>query len=129
MDPGARPNPYRAALSRSIYDISRLEEVAEAISVATEHERCIYVERMARGWRWSLAHRGGPYPLLRIAARFLQIDHHRLLITFRTLNDGVAILCRNPKRPSRPRAWAMVDFAGPTAAADVKAHILTTVGN
>jgi hypothetical protein len=99
---------------------------ASAHSAGTEHERRFYVERMARGWRWSLTHSGGAYPLLRITARFLKMDHCRLMIGFRTLADGVAIMWRNPTRPSRPRAWAFVEFDGPATPTQVERRIHRT---
>jgi hypothetical protein len=121
------PDPERALLSRSIFTTSSLRAVATAVSVATEHERVLYVERMARGWRWSLAHRGGAYALLRISARFLRIDHTALLIGFREL-EGYAILVGNPSRPRRPRAHAFIAFAEPTAVGEVEARILAALG-
>lgn len=45
----ATPDPQRAALARSIMEISSLRTVAAAVAAATEHERRVYVERMARG--------------------------------------------------------------------------------
>ncbi len=72
----------RERLAQSMFVPSSLDEVAEAIALATEHEHLLYVERTDAGWRWSLAHKGGGYPLLRIYARFLQVDHHGLYIGF-----------------------------------------------
>ena len=88
----SRPDPYRARLLRSTFEISALSDVVEAISVATEVESRLYVERFSTGWRWSLVHAGGGYPLLRIAARFLDVDYHTIQIGFRTVG-GVAIRC------------------------------------
>lgn len=118
-------DPLRAALIRSVFIISPLSEVAAAISVATEHERRFYVERMVRGWRWSFTAPGGGYPLLRISARFLQMNHTKLLIGFRTI-DGYAVLCKNPRSPSKPQAWAFVDFDGPTDPAGVEERLVQT---
>lgn len=39
-----------------------------AVSVATEFQTSVNVERLGDRYRWSLIHRGGPYPLLRITA-------------------------------------------------------------
>ena len=64
----------RVALIRSTREWSSLEEVALAVSVASESERRIYVERRSDLYRWSLAHPGGGYPILRITARFLRVD-------------------------------------------------------
>ena len=73
----------RARLSRTWFRPSSMEDVAEAISVATEWEKRVYVERVSdeyESWRWSLQHKGGPYPLLRITARFLKADYTNILI-------------------------------------------------
>jgi hypothetical protein len=59
------PDPSRSTLLRSVFVRSTIDEVAEAVSVATEHERQVYVERFGDQWRWSLVHGGGPYSLLR----------------------------------------------------------------
>src|SRR4051794_38519619 len=107
------PDPTRAALLRSVFRTSSLRRVATAVSVATESERLVYVERMTRGWRWSLASRGDGYPLLRISAHFLRMDHTKLMIGFYTLANGPSILARNPQYPRQPQAWAMLEFDGP----------------
>lgn len=99
----ARADLARTALARSIYEISPLQRVVEAIAVATEDAPVlIYVERMARGWRWSLAHKGGPYALLRTTALFLRIAYHALVIGCRTVGQA-AVLRRNPNRSSKPQ--------------------------
>ena len=60
--------------ARSVFRPSALDDVAEAVSVATEKFHDIYVERRGDQYRWSFATKGGPYPLLRITARFLEMD-------------------------------------------------------
>jgi hypothetical protein len=107
------PDAYRLALLRSVFQPSPLEEVAEAVAVASEHERDLYVERVDGGYRWSLTHPGGGYPLLRITARFLGADYTRLAVAFRTVADGVYVLCADPQEPTTPEAWAILDFDGP----------------
>ena len=124
-DVNDQPDPERQGLLRSVFEPSSLDAVAEAVSVATEDEREIYVERIGDLWRWSLTTSGGSYPLLRIAARFLRADHHRIMIAFRTLPDGHCVLCEDPAKVVKPDAWAVVDFDGPTIAADVKARVET----
>lgn len=119
-----RPNPARSRLLRSVFEPSTVGVVAEAISVATEQETRVYVERFPEGWRWSLAHRGGGYPLLRITARFLRVDYHRIVVGFRTLDNGYSILCDDPDNPRLPDAWAMVDFHPDSAPQSVEARIL-----
>jgi hypothetical protein len=88
---------------------STLETVAEAVSVASQFERHLYVERRADLFRWGLIHRGGGYPLLRITARVLGVDHHRILVGFRSLPDGTALLCEDPDRMEEPDEWKVID--------------------
>ncbi len=106
-----------------------MESVAEAVSVATEDERRIYVERVGSRWRWSLTHRGGSYPLQRIAARFLRVDHNRIMIGFRTVDDDVCVLCADPDDPVPADAWKIIDFDGPTSSTIVKERILQAFGS
>lgn len=64
--------------------------------MATEFETEVYVERLGDRYRWSLVHRGGPYPLLRITARFLQVDYQSIFIGFREVGDGYSALSDTP---------------------------------
>jgi len=92
------------------------------VSVASETERRIYVEQRSGLYRWSLAHAGGGYPLLRIAARFLGVDYHRIYVGFRTLPDGTAIICDDPGAVEEPHEWALLDVptaVDPVAAAEL----------
>jgi hypothetical protein len=110
----------RVALIQSNRTWSELNEVAAAVAVASESERRIYVERRAQLYRWSLAHSGGGYPLLRITARFLGIDYTRIYVGFRTLLDGTAIICDDPQAAEEPDAWAVLNVpeaVGPETAA------------
>src|SRR5690242_11772379 len=95
----ARTDPVRQRLFHSVTKPSPLESVAEAVLIATEVERRVYVERMGSSWRWSLSHPGGAYPLLRITARFLRVDHRHITVGFRTVADGVCVLCPDPGEP------------------------------
>ncbi len=91
------PLPPRSRLIQSTRDWSPIEEVALAVSVATEHEPAFYVERLGSDrYRWSLVHRGGPYPLLRITARFLQVDYQTIFIGCREVGDGYSALSESP---------------------------------
>jgi len=119
-----RPDPTRQRLLRSVFEASPLESVAEAVSAATEDERGIYVERIGNQWRWSLTHAGGSYPLLRITARFLGVDHSRIMIGFRTVADDVCVLCADPDEPVLADAWAVVDFDEPTSPRVAKERIV-----
>ena len=112
----------RVALIQSNRTWSPLDDVARAVSVASETERRIYVEQRSGLYRWSLAHAGGGYPLLRIAARFLGVDYHRIYVGFRTLPDGTAIICDDPGAVEEPHEWALLDVptaVDPVAAAEL----------
>jgi hypothetical protein len=101
-----------------------LDEVSEAVPVATEVERRVYVERMSQGWRWSLTHRGSGYPMLRITARFLLVEHYRIMVPFRMLETGDFIWMPEDGRPLQPEAWAILDFDGPATRDEVQARIV-----
>jgi hypothetical protein len=119
-----RGDAERRRLLRSVYQPSSLEEVPEAVSVATENENRIYVERIGRRYRWSLTSAGGMYPLLRITARFLGVDYHSIVIGFRAVTENVFVLCADPAEPDEPDAWAVIDFDGRAEHADVAARIM-----
>ena len=110
-----RPDAHRLALLRRAFVPSSLDDVAEAVAVASEHERRLYVERVDGGHRWSLTHPGGGYPLLRIAARFLRVDYTRLAVGFHRVTDGVYVLCADGHQPTTAALWAIVEFDGPTS--------------
>ena len=117
------PNPVRARCIRSVFEPSPLEDVAHAVSEATELQTRIYVERFGDLWRWSLVHSGGGYPLLRISAQYLKMDYTAIFIGFRTLHNELAILCKDPNAPWEPDQWRIVEFDGPTAAGGVTKRI------
>jgi hypothetical protein len=123
VDDGDQPDPERQRLARSIFVPSSLGQVAEAVSVATEHETRIYVERLGDAYRWSLTHRGGPYPLLRITARFLRIDYHRIVVGARAVADGVVVVCGDRETDTEPDAWSVIKFDGPAQPANVAERI------
>jgi hypothetical protein len=111
---GARvPDPERARLIRSCFVPSPIEVVAEAIAAAWDAAPALYVERLGDKYRWSLAHTGGAYPLLRLTARFLRIDYQALLIGFRTVEDGYSILTMDPEEESGPDAATTLKLASP----------------
>jgi hypothetical protein len=116
-------DPSRSRFIMSTRDWSPLSEVAQAVSVATEKETELYVERLGSLYRWSLIHRGGAYPLLRITARFLQVDYQRIFIGFRPVGDGYSRLGADDPEPINPDAWAILHFDGPIMVDDVEARI------
>jgi hypothetical protein len=107
-----------------------LEDIAEAISVASTVERRVYVERVSdelEGWRWSLQHRGGTYPLLRITARFLKADYGKIVILC-AARGGASYLVQ-PDDPHRAIKWRFVDLDGPMSPELVEIKILEAFGS
>jgi len=105
-------DPGRVDMFQSMRTWSTLTAVGKAVAAASETEQCVYVERRGDEFRWSLATKGGAYPLLRISARFLGVDHQRIFIGFRTLSDGTAILCEDPENVDVPDRWALLKLNG-----------------
>lgn len=120
------PTPIlkRSQLIKSTAQWSTIETVALAVSLATEFQSQIYVERLGGCYRWSLIHRDGPYPLLRITAKYLQVDYTSIFVRCREVGDGWSGLDGNETESLEPDAWAILSFVGPTTAADVRTIIL-----
>ena len=116
-------------LPDSILVGARLDEVAQAVAEATSLTRYgMYVERRGDVYRWSLASRGGPYPLLREMARILRIEYYRIVLPFRTLAGlGLAIVDAEPKNPAPPDASAVLQIDSPVDAPAVNDLILSTL--
>ncbi len=53
-----------------------------------------------------------------------RIDYDQIVIGFRSVADGVFILCADPEEPSHTDAWAVIDFDAPTAAPVVHERIV-----
>jgi hypothetical protein len=120
------PNPERQRLFLSVFNPSPLEEVAKAVSVASGSHQNFYVERRGHQWRWSVATKGGPYPLLRITAQFLRMDYAALGgVGSREVGDGWC--CQIVDEGEKPDAWAVLWFDEPTPADRVGARVLTEV--
>lgn len=81
----------RRWLTNSIMAECSLEHVAEAIATHARPGREVYVERRGAGYRWSPAHAGGSYPLHREVALTIDVDYHRFVLPFVTV-DGRAIV-------------------------------------
>lgn len=117
----------RRALVETTRLPSSLDQIATAIAAYTEHPGPVYVERLEDGWRWSPAHRGGGYPLLRVVARFMRVEYHKVIVPFRTLGDGWAVL--NPEMddpPLMPLATAVLAFDEPTTTELVATRLTET---
>jgi hypothetical protein len=98
-----------------------LDEVTEAIAAFGPSESVpAYVERRGSRYGWSPAHRGGPYPLSREVASFLEIDHRKLLIGFKTLSGWCVI---SPTGNQGTEEWLLVKR--PTEKARIARVILT----
>ena len=54
-------------------------------------------------------------PATPITAVFLRVDHTRIAVGFRTVTDGMYILCADLHEPTRTNAWAVIDFEGSTS--------------
>src|SRR5438552_17741547 len=118
------PDAHRLALFRSVFEPAPLHAVAEAVAVASEQERRLYVERIGDGYRWSLTHPGGGYPLLRLTARFLRVDYPRITVGFRTVAAGVYVLSADPQSPAVPAEWTLLNFDRPTSPEGARESIL-----
>jgi hypothetical protein len=113
----------RSQLIKSTGEWSTIETVSLAVSVATEFQTNVYVERLGDRYRWSVIHRGGPYPLLRITAKYLQVDYTSIIVGCREVGDGWSGLNGNETESSEPDSWVILTFDGSTAVADVRALI------
>ncbi len=123
-----RPDPERQRFVRSVFRPSSLEEVAAAISVATIKFHDIYVERRGDQYRWSFATKGGPYPLLRITARFLLMDPYSLVgVGSRVVGDGWGV--QIVESDTEPDSWAVLTFDGAVAAEHVGLRVLAELEN
>ena len=122
------PAPELAGFTYSIFEPSPIEVVADAIFVASEHATEVYVERFDDCYRWSLVHKGGAYPLLRVTAHFLQMDYHALAIGFRSVVGGYTALAEYPEDESTPDAAAVVALQCPTLPPDAVALVRQAVG-
>jgi len=96
-------------------------------TVATETFHDIYIERRGDQYRWSFATKGGPYPLLRITARFLEMDPCSLVgVGSRVVGDGWGVqIVESDKEPDD---WAVLTCEGHQTAEQVYELILTALG-
>jgi hypothetical protein len=118
----------RVEMIQSSRTWSALKVVAEAVAAASETEQVVYVERRGGEYRWSLAAKGGGYPLLRISARFLGVDYRGIYVGFRTLPNGTAVLCEDPSNVEMPDKWTLLKLSGKITPAAAAWRIRTAVG-
>jgi hypothetical protein len=98
----------RRELAATMMEPSPVGDVADAVATFAKRSSAkVYVERCSNGYRWSPAHAGGPYPLLREVALFLDRDHHGLVIGCAAV-DGYSIVAPEGPNMPKPRAWAFL---------------------
>jgi len=90
-------------------------------------EKLLYIERLDSRYRWSLVAKSS-YPLLRITARFLKVDHHRIFVGFRTLEDEYRLLWDEKADATPPDAWTLVGFDRPTSADEITRRVWAILG-
>lgn len=89
---------------------SELDDVLEAMAALGRRSavKC-YVERHGSRYRWSIAHGGGPYPLLREVASFLELPHTSLVVGT-TAVEGWTVIADSHE--GLPDAWAFIETSG-----------------
>ncbi len=96
----AMDDARRQKLARTMAEPSELDDVIEAIAAFAKVSNCkVQIEQYGsplRQFRWAIVHGGGPYPLLREVARFLEVDHHSILVQAKAV-DGQSIVA--PAQP------------------------------
>ena len=118
----------RRKLARTMAEPSQLDDVIEAIAAFAKVSNCkVQVEQYGsplKKFRWAIVHGGGPYPLLREVARFLEVDHHSIIVEAKAV-DGQSVVA--PMRPiRRPTRRAMITPSSDKAV--VADRILTAFG-
>lgn len=98
-----------SSLPDSIRHGAALATVAEAVAGAADAPGPIYLERRGDRYRWSLTHRGGPYPLLRETAKMLGIDYHALALPSRALEGTPLTIVAADPRLGLPEAHALLE--------------------
>jgi hypothetical protein len=98
----------RQRLASSIFATCTIELTAEQIALfAVPRFSKVYVERRGNAYRWSIAHRGGAYPLLRELALLLDVPNTAIVLPFYTV-DGWAIV-RTADLNGDPDSWALIE--------------------
>ena len=129
-----------STLPLSITRGSSLAVIAQDLSRASSVTPLHYVERRADVYRWSPAHRGGPYPLLRTVAKALGINHYGLVLPCRGVPkstagfgadgfwDGLCIVGA-PDQPTAPDAWTVLDLDQPATPTKIQARLKAALNN
>lgn len=100
----------RRKLADTMTGLSELDDVLEAMAALGSRSfvKC-YAERQGSRYRWSIAHRGGPYPLLREVARFLDLPHTSLLVGTTGVEGWTVVADPDGRRPD---AWTFIEPSG-----------------
>ena len=127
-------------LPLSITHGSSLAVICEEVCRASAVTRLHYVERRSDLYRWSPAHRGGPYPLLRVVAKLQGIDYHELVLPCRGLPksnagfgadgfwDGLCIVAA-PELATPPDAWTVLDLEQSVTPAEIKRRLASALND
>ncbi len=119
------PTEHRCRLFRSSVEAASLDDVVEAVTDAVRFHERVYLERRGDRYRWSLATGGGPYPLLRLICKYLEIPHYWVLVSTAAW-DGWTITAPRWDGPVDARAVLHLEL-GSTAVA-VRTAVIDAVG-
>ncbi len=107
------PDSERWVALRSVDQPLAIDDVAGVVAEASNGRRHLYVERRAGRYAWSIAHRGGPYPLLRDVAAYVRLPHDALVVAGRAVGDWCVLIGPdNEDDPPAPDAWAVITPPG-----------------
>ena len=81
------PDPVRYELFTTTCRPFPLDELAAYVAGVSLGQRIVYVDRRAEGYTWSFVHGGGPYPLLREVAQFIDYPYTKLVLGGRAVGD------------------------------------------
>lgn len=123
-----RGSEGRAAHIKTMRRPSGFNDVVASIALFTAAPGSVYVEQLSDGWRWSPAHRGGAYPLLRIVARFLGVDYARIVLPFNTTEDGWAVLQPDDDVVGPAAATAVLSFTETATVGTVRQRLVEEFG-
>jgi hypothetical protein len=106
-----------------------LGDLAEALVLASEHS-CRVLLSVTRDYRfgWALTHQGGPYPLLRITARFLGVDYRSMVLPARSVEGTSAVGDPDAERSDETADTQLVHLAEPLDTAAARRLIVATFG-
>ena len=98
----------RGRLMGSIFETSTIEQTAEQIArFGAPRFARVYVERRGNAYRWSIVHRGGPYPLLREVALLLDVPYESMALPFGSVDGWTYVLADDLE--GKPDSWAIIE--------------------